>query len=244
MQQVQQVQHTCKTCNKGKTMATNPLNFKTPLCEFRWVNISGEGKLKYDRTNSLDKEDRANYQYVVTAVLTEEQADKVRKQLQEFWKNNKPQGATKQKYEILKPLLKKVTDEHGKVVTDEDGEPLREQEKDSNGNLLYEMMFKTGAVWPDGTPQVIKTLRANGSPLNLGERRIGNGTIGVVHGKIGINGFKGNEGLLAFLSGVQIKKFVEYSDDDIEADDLGDDEGLDDADMDAVDISNEAGPEV
>ena len=226
-------------------MANPTLTFKTPLVELRWVNISGEGKFKYDPENKLDKDDKKNYQYVATAVLTEEQAEAIRKQLAEFWKKNKPAGATKQKYEVVKPLMKKVVDADGKPVLDEDDAPVLEQEKDSNGKPLYQMLFKTGVDWPDGTEQVIKVMRANGNPLHLGDKKIGSGSTGVVHGKIGINGFKGNEGLMCYLSAIQLKKYVEYTEgDEIHADDLGDDEGLDDLDIDAADISTQKGPEV
>jgi len=227
-------------------MAKPTLNFRTPLCELRWVNISGEGKFKLDPEGKLDKNDRANYQYVATAIMTESQAEPVIKQLKEFWRNNKPAGATNQKYDIVKPSMVKVLDEKGEPVLDDEGAPLLEQEVNDKGEKLYSMLFKTSVVWPDGKPQVIKVLRANGNPLNLGDKKIGNGSIGVIHGTIGVNGFKGNEGLLAFLKAIQLKKFVEYTGDDIAAENLGEDtEGLDGLEdiPDAADISQE-GPEV
>ena len=51
---------------------------------------------------------------------------------------------------------------------------------------------------------------------------------------------------MAYLTGVQLKKFVEYSaGDEITPDDLGDDtEGLDDLELDAADVSNQEGPAV
>ncbi len=214
------------------------LTFKTPLCELQYVSINGKGKKKYDPTNSLDDDDAKNFQYVATAILTEKQATAIKKILTDFWRANKPAGSTKQKYDLLKPYTTKTEE------LDEDGDAIKEAVLDDDGKPLYTMMFKTGTVWPDGKAQAIKVLRANGAPLRLGDKVIGNGSIGVIHGKIGVNGFGGNEGLLAFLSAVQLKKYVEPTD-EVDADDLGDDEGLDDLDMpDVEDVSSQDGPNI
>ncbi|MCI4437837.1 MAG: hypothetical protein JHC33_13605, partial [Ignisphaera sp.] len=81
-------------------------------------------------------------------------------------------------------------------------------------------------------PNIVKVMRANGTPLDLHGKAIGDGSEGVIHGNITVNGFKGNEGLNFYLTGVQLKKFVEYSGTELQADDLGEDEGLDDLDLD------------
>jgi hypothetical protein len=224
---------------KGLTMAKVKMNFKTPLCELMWVSIDGKGKLKYDPNGMLDENDPQNYHYTATARLTKEQADSIKKALQEFWRNNKPQGATKQKYDIVKPELEKVLDEQGKEVLDEDGAPVMKE------TGYYVMQFKTKTVWPDGKPNKVKVLRANGTPIDLGDTKIGNGSTGVIHGNIMINSFKGNEGLLANLQAIQLKKLVPYAEDDVEAEDLGDDEGLEDVAMQKYDSLDEGDkPEV
>ena len=69
-------------------MAKPKMPIKTPLCELRWCHISGQGKLRYDPDNKLDKEDPNSYEYTVTAVLTKEQADSIRAQMDAFWKEN------------------------------------------------------------------------------------------------------------------------------------------------------------
>ena len=209
-------------------MAAPKLAFKTPLCPLSWVNISGMGKKKYDPTNQLDDTDPSNFQYTATVKLTKAQADVIIAQLKEFWKNNKPVGATSMKYDLVKPELEKVLDKNGQPQEDEDGAPITKE------TGFYQMQAKTSTTWADGKPNIVKVMRANGQPLELHGKAIGDGSEGVVHGNITVNGFKGNEGLNFYLTGVQLKKFVEYTGTDIEAEDLGEDEGLDDLDLDTA----------
>jgi len=203
--------------------------FKTPLAEIRWVNITGQGKLKFDPEGKLDKDATSSYQYTATAVLTKEQAEPVIAKLKAFWKDNKPAGATKMQYDTIKPEMKDVLDKDGNPQEDDEGAPIQE------ATGLYLLGAKTITHWPDGKPNKIKVLRGNGQPLNLGEKEIGDGSIGVIHGTMGINTYKGNEGINFYLTAVQLKKFVEKMGGDVDADDLGEDEGLDELEMDGVD---------
>lgn len=210
------------------------LTFKTPLCELSWASISGQGKLKYDPNNLLDKDDSSNYIYTITCTLTAAQAELVREAFTKFWREEKPKGVTKQKYELIKPeMVPDLID--GKEQKDEDDAIVKKH------TGRYTLMAKTTTVWPSGDANVVKVMRANGQPLNLGKKVIGIGSTGVVHGQIGISAFKGNEGLAFYLGAVQLKKFVEYSGaGEVKTDDLGTDEGMDDLDMDsAEDISKD-----
>lgn len=202
------------------------MTFKTPLCPLSWANISGKGKLKYDPNNELDKDDPANYIYTISCTLTKEQAAPIQEQFLKFWRDNKPQGATKMKYELVKEEHVPDLDKNGKEQKDADGAVLTKH----TGN--YTLTAKTNTVWSDGKPNVVRVMRANGQPLDLHGKVIGEGSVGVVHGTIGISAFKGNEGLAFYLTAVQLKKFVEYVGGGVvEADNLGDDEGLDDLDI-------------
>lgn len=208
-------------------MAKAPsLTFKTPLVPLSWANISGKGKLKYDPNNELDKEDSSNYIYTISCTLTKEQAAPINEQLTKFWRENKPQGATKMKYDLIKEEHVPDLDKNGKEQKDADGAIITKH----TGN--YTLTAKTNTVWADGKPNIVRVMRANGQPLDLQGKVIGEGSMGVVHGTIGISSFKGNEGLAFYLTAVQLKKFVEYVGGGVvEADNLGDDEGLDDLDM-------------
>lgn len=201
--------------------------FKTPLCELRYVNIVGQGKLRFDPTNKFDKNKAEAYEYTASVVLSKEQADAITAEFKEFWNENKPKGLTKQKYELVKAEMKDT----GKK--DEDGDAIKEP------TGFYILQAKTTTEWPSGDKNTIKIMRGNGNPLNLGDKQIGDGSTGVIHGQLGVNDFAGNEGLNFFLSGVQLKSYKEKTDAEIETDDLGDDDGLDGIELDIADISGQ-----
>jgi len=205
--------------------------FKTPLAELCWVNITGQGKLKYDPENKLDKNDTASYQYTATVRLTKEQAEPLIAQLKAFWKDNKPTGATKMQYDTVKEEMEPVLDKDGKPTEDEEGAPIE------TPTGFYLLAAKTVTHWPDGKRNIIKVLRGNGQPLNLGTKEIGDGSVGVIHGTMGINAFKGNEGINFYLTAVQLKKFVEKTAGDVDAEDLGEDEGLDELGLDEAEVA-------
>ena len=220
-------------------MANAKLNFKTPLLPLSWVNIAGQGKLKM---NKKDNGDPANYNYVATAIYPDEAAMKADKAIfDKFWRENKPAGCTKQNYTMFKPVMKDVLGTDGKPTYDEDDAKI----KTPTGE--YSLTAKTITHWPkESRVNVVKVLRANGNPLQLGDKIIGEGSIGVLHGSLGINAFGGNEGLAFYLEAVQLKKFVEYVGDvEVHADDLGDEDlgDLDDG-IDAADVSNQDGPSI
>ena len=202
-------------------MAAPKQSIKTPLSPLMWVNVRGQGKLKM---NADDNGEPENYQYVAQAILTPEQAEKLNKQVDDFWRKNKPKGTGKRKFELVKEETKKVLDAEGKPKLDEDDEPIREK----TGN--YTIQFKTITVWPkDGKPNIVKVLGANGKPLSEDHPAIvdgiGNDTMGIIHGSLGISAYPGNEGVVAYLSGVQIKDstLTAPSSDEIEAEEIEDD---------------------
>ena len=214
------------------------LNFKTPLLPLSWVNITGQGKLKM---NKEDNGDSANYNYTATVTYpTEESMKKDKALFDKFWRENKPAGCTKQSYAMFKPEMEPDLDANGKEQFDEDDALI----KKATGRWL--LSAKTITHWPkDNKQNIVKVLRANGNPLQLGDKVIGEGSVGVLHASLGINGYSGNEGLALYLDAVQLKKFVEYTGgSEVDADDLGEDEGLDDLDMDVADVSTTDGPQV
>ena len=221
-------------------MANAKLTFKTPLLPLSWVNITGQGKLKMNKDpNSTDPKD---YNYTATVTYPDEEAMKKDKAIfDKFWRENKNAGLTKQNYDMFKPEMEEVLGADGKPTFDADDAKI----KKATGR--WTLAAKTITHWPkDGKQNVVKVLRANGNPLQLGEKIIGEGSIGVLHGSLGINAFPGNEGLAFYLDAVQLKKFVEYTGgSEVHADDLGDDDlgDLDDG-IDAADVSGTDGPNV
>ncbi len=216
-------------------MAQPKLNFKTPLLQLSWISISGDGKLKMNKDGTGGPSD---YVYTASVAYPDEASMKVDKaKFDKFWKDNKPAGCTKQNYSMFKPEMVPDLDATGNEQFDDDDALIKKE----TGRWM--LAAKTVTQWPDGKVNKVKILRANGNPLDLGEKQIGNDSIGVIHGSVGINAYAGNEGLAFYLNAIQLKKFVEYvGSDDTHADDLGDDEGLDDVELDAADVSDK--PEV
>ena len=213
-------------------MANVTKPFKTPLLELSWVSITAPGKLKM---NAEDNGDPANYQYTATVIYPNKEAIAKDKAIfDKFWKENRPAGATRQSYTMFKPETEPVLDAEGKPQEDDEGAIIKRE----TGRWL--LNAKTITVWPrDGKPNKVKVLRANGNPLDLGDKQIGNGSTGVLHCTLGINGFPGNEGLALYLNAIQLKKLVPFTgSDNVEADDLGETEGTDNLDIDAADISD------
>ena len=122
--------------------------------------------------------------------------------------------------------MEATLDANGKEQKDEDGAVIEHE------TGMFTLEAKTNAVWADGSANSIKIMRANKAPLNLNGKVIGEGSEGVIHGSLGISAFKGNEGLAFYLTAVQLKKFVEYvGGGEVNADDLGEDEGMEDLDI-------------
>jgi len=205
-------------------MAKPKITFKTKLHPLSWVTVRGQGKLKKeDPRKPLDKEDPSSYNYCATVTLTPEQAKEYIATLDKFWRENKPSGVGKQKYDVVKEEFKYVLDAEGKKKKDADDEPIKE----ATGK--WTMMAKTLTEWPDGKPNLVKLLGSNGKELPAGhglEGGCGDGTMGILHCSVGINDFSDNEGLQIYLNGVQIKDstYTEYSGgNEVNADEIDDD---------------------
>ncbi len=217
-------------------MANAKQTIKTPLAPLMWVNVRGQGKLKM---NADDNGDPSNYQYIAQAILTTEQAQSLNKIVDDFWRKNKPKGVGKRKFELVKEESKKVLDSDGKPKLDSDDEPIKEL----TGNWVINA--KTITHWPkDGKQNVVKILGSTGKILGDDHAAIvdgiGNDTMGIIHGSLGISAYSGNEGVVMYLSGVQIKDstLTPSSGDEIEAEEIEDD--VADADI----VEDGTGPDV
>lgn len=184
-------------------------DYKTPKVPLVWVKITGEG----------EEDLQGRMKYLASAVLDEEQKTALEKELDAFWKENRPKGAKVMKSNGIAKEMRK-TDE-----TDEDGDPIKEH----TGNYL--LQFKTNATWPDGSPNKVKVYNAKGKPVELGDTKIGNGSIGRIAGAYDIyavtdkQGNVTNAGITFYLNGVQVIKLEEYSVGEISFEAEDDEEG-------------------
>lgn len=174
--------------------------YKSPKAPLVWVKITGEG----------EEDLQGRMKYLASTVLNEEQKDELEAELAAFWKENKPKGAKKMKSNGIAPEMVKTEE------TDEDGDPIKKH----TGNYLLQM--KTNATWPDGNQNKIKIYNAKGNPVQLGDTKIGNGSVGRLAGAYDIyavtdkQGNVTNAGITFYLNGIQISKLEEYVGNEVE----------------------------
>jgi hypothetical protein len=181
-----------------------------------WVTIRGEGK-----ENMSGK-----MQYVANAVFKQDDPEFIRLKtdIEAYWKANKPS-------ELKKAMPKSngiyfrdnVLDEAGEKTYNEDGKVI----KDKTG-LVY-LAFKTGTTWPDGKTKVVTVHNIKNGLIDLGDRSIGNGSIGAIQGKMGIyenrtpQGVLTDAGVTLYLDKIQLRKYVEHTGEDAAFDVVEDD---------------------
>ena len=169
----------------------------SPKGELEWVFIDGEGK----------EDLQGNHKYSVTLVLdpdNNEEHQAFIDKIEAFWEDNKPKGFRKEAKSMGFYPHKEKTDE-----TDENGEPIYAE----TGKTI--VVFKTGTAYRDGKPKVVKIFNAKANEVQLGDKKIGNGTVAKVGGAIAIytvesKGKVMDAGVTCYLDRLQIFKLEEY----------------------------------
>ena len=199
-------------------MANALQKFKSTRGILEWVTITGEGKENLS----------GKMKYLANVVLDPKnnEADAACiKSINDFWAENKPKGFKKKAkslgYRLHDPLL----DEDGEETYDEDGNKLFDPE----GRI--HLTFATDTTYPSGDPKVVKTYNAKANVISLGDKSIGNGSVGIISGMMGIYtsekaGKILDAGVTLYLNGIQLIKFVEYDGADDGFDAVEDDDGF------------------
>lgn len=177
------------------------MKIKTPVGKLFWVRISGDG---YD-ASIIGGEKSGDTKMVKSACL---HLNKNSKECKDFIKLLETEW---EDYKSTKKIKTPAKSMGFKPVLDENGKETE----------FIEFKFKTNSFFPDGKPNVVKVLNAKGNEIDLGDRLIGNESVGVIHGTVAPYTFAGSHGLSLYLVAIQLVKFVEYSG-GIEADDLSD----------------------
>lgn len=186
----------------------------TPVGELFYVNISGQGKQNYNEDG---------YNYVATVHLSGKPAEKLKQEIEEVL-GPVPAGKTV-KSRGYRELYK---DKEGKLFTPTSNRKVTDEDTKTD---LTAFTFSTSTTFADGKPKKINVFNKNQGKVELGDRKIGNGSRGAISGKMK-QFVKGKEmGVSLFLNAVQITQFIPYEGDaGFEAQDEGDFEGFDDAD--------------
>lgn len=170
--------------------------FKTPIGELRWVSIQKGGI-----DTSMEK-NGSKMQKVATVYLTGEAKDIAIKNLNDIWEQAKIANGVKKGIQPKSLGWKEVIDKDTGEATGE-----------------ISIRFSTNATFPDGKDSNIPVLNSKGIPVNLGEKLIGNGSRGVIHGEAAYYDAAGSKGITLYLKAIQLTKFIEYEA-NVDAEDL------------------------
>lgn len=182
-----------------------------------WINITGEGK--------EDLQGNMKYSGEVEFTQDDPVYAEAKAKIDAFWNENKPAGFKKKPKSNGIYLTEPMLDEAGEQVYNDDGEKV------FNPEGKVGIRFKTGTTYTDGNQVKIPVHNAKGAKVNMGERRIGNGSFGSIQGTMAIYTVAGpagkilDAGVTLYLGKVQVRKLVEYSGDESLFDSHDDDEG-------------------
>lgn len=196
-----------------------PTPFKTPKGEFAWANIFGEGK--------ENMSGKMKFSIDIALPTDSEECKTLVNLIDDIWEDGKPaKWAAKRppKSTGYRPEKRPILDADGNKQYGDDGKVLAEE----TGRTVF--TFGTDTTYPSGDPKIVSIFNAKGNKVNLGDKRVGNGSEGKVSGAAGVyevKDSKGNvtdAGVTLYLNSIQITKFVPFTGEESwEAD--GDDEG-------------------
>lgn len=152
--------------------------------------VTPKGELEWvfiDGEGRLDLNGKPRFSVSLKLKNDSKELAKIEAEIQEYWKENKPPKINKMKSNGIRSVLK-------------DGEPT---------GYTY-VNFWTGTTFQDGSPKVVDVYNAAGTKVNLGGKKIGNGSEGFVSGAMAIYEQGPQAGITLYLNAVQLTKFEEY----------------------------------
>ncbi len=179
-------------------MSDKGVKIITPVGPLSWVQITGKGKENYNKDG---------FNYVATLTLDKKTAEPLLAEIEEIAKGCP--ATLKVKSKGYRPVF---VDKDGNQFVETENREFNEKAGDKPTDLIA-FSFATRTTFDDGKPTVIGVYNAKGDKVTLGERLIGNGTIGSISGKgkVYVNGR--NTGVSLYLKAVQIVKYVPYDGD-------------------------------
>lgn len=171
------------------------VNVVTPVGVLHYVQISGQGKQNYNEDG---------YNYVATVNLTGADAEVLKEKIDEVL-GEVPKGKT-----IKSKGYRELLEDDEGIYAPTKNTTERDAKAKKTG--IWAFTFSTGVKFADGKQKKISVYNSANPPtrINLGDKKIGNGSKGAVSGKL--QRFeKGKEvGVSLFLNAVQLVNFIEY----------------------------------
>lgn len=187
---------------------------KTTKGTLNWVTFNGDGvenlsgKMKYQATLNL-KTDSPECKTLKDKIDT-------------YWSENKPANFRKKPKSLgYREELTKVLDSNGDEQYNDEGEALKEK----TGYTSF--TFSTDTTYPSGDPKKVSIFNARGTKVDLGDKKIGNGSEGNIGGAMGIYAARTKQGVISdagvtlYLNSIRLTKFVEFTSEE-SWDDAGD----------------------
>lgn len=182
------------------------LAVKTPVGDLKWVIFNGEGK--------ENMSGRMKYQADLVLPVESEECKNLKAMIDQYWADNRPSGLPAKKpaksmgYKLEK---EPVLDEDGNKQYGDDGKVVSRE----TGNMVF--TFSTDTTYPSGDPKVINIFNSKGNKVDLGSKKIGNGSRGQLSGAMGIYTVTDSKknvtdaGVTLYLNSIRLTKFVEFS---------------------------------
>ena len=178
---------------------------------------SPKGNLKWAFITGDGRKDK----YSVVVSVPEAEAKEDMAYIDQWWKDNRPKQS--------KPRPKSTGYKY-----EED-----EETGERTGNVYFS--FSTGTTFPSGDKKVIKifTAKAPVREVQLGNKKIGEGSIGRAIGSLAIFEFEGSFGTTLYLDALSLSKFVEYVG-GVDASDIEVDEDAEDINLGTTEVGTDA----
>jgi hypothetical protein len=170
----------------------------TPVGELHYVQISGQGKLNYNEDG---------YVYVATVNLTGDAAEELKSKIDAVI-GDVPKGKNL-KSKGYRELMKDADGLYTPTAN------TKERDADAEPSGITAFTFSTSTSFSDGKPKKISVYNSANPPsrINLGDKKIGNGSKGAISGKMQRYEKGKDVGISLFLNAVQLVDFKEYVDD-------------------------------
>lgn len=177
----------------------------TPVGELNWVNISGQGKRNYNDDG---------YVYVATVNLEGDDAEAERKKIDDVL-GPIPKGSIVKSKGYRNLVMDsdgnlRTPNKDGKVLAENEEGELEDITKDCKETDVWSFTYSTITTFPDGKTKEVAVYNKDAKKISMGDRLIGNKSIGAISGKLK-RFSRGKEiGVSLFLHAIQITKFEEY----------------------------------